>query len=231
MKSTGLAQMLILVLGSTNGQNSNEELNRMEKTYLNEPSVYQNYQNLQSLLTTRFEQLTLENRKRIRDLLGNAPFSTVTIYATQEPGKRIAIFGRLTDQSGKPISSSKIIFYHADDKGCYAPSDATTKRMSEQDARLYGVLRTNSKGEYKINTIRPGSYPFKYNGRFIPQHIHLNVSAVGFKPLNMQVVFDDDPAMLDEHWRDWAKEMEFPIVKLSMSEGINSGTCNIVLKK
>jgi protocatechuate 3,4-dioxygenase beta subunit len=95
------------------------------------------------------------------------------------------------------------IFFQTDSRGYYTPFDSAQNKMGEPDARLFGFLKTDANGNFEIHTIRPASYPKKYEGRTIPQHIHNNITAKGYANQNLQMVFDDDPAMND-YWRQWA---------------------------
>jgi protocatechuate 3,4-dioxygenase beta subunit len=206
-----------------------EDFQELKKVFLMHPADYTHYQSLQTLLSTQYELLSAGQRNEIRLLLNKSTFSKIKNYPTPEPGTRIVITGTIRDKKNKPIAGAKIYVFQADASGNYAPQDSKTKRMTESDARLYGVLQTDSQGRYELSAVHPGSYPIKYEGRFIPQHIHFNVSAKGVKELKLQLAFDDDPAMRDPHWQKWAKDLGYPVIRL-VSNGIPTGVCNIVLK-
>ena len=206
-------------------------MNRFEKDFLAQPTLYKNYESLAGLLTSQYLQLSATQRKRIRMLMDKSSFSSVTSYTAKEPGIRIIIKGNVTDEKGNGVAGARIIFFQTNATGHYAPNDGETKRMSELDSRLYGVMQTGKQGEYELGTIKPASYPILYEGRPIPQHIHFNIDAPGYTALKVQIVFDDDPAMRDEHWRKWAKELNYPIVKLVRQKEKIVGTYTIALKK
>ena len=102
--------------------------------------------------------------------------------------------------------------------------------MGENDARLFAYLKSDVKGNIELKTIRPASYPKKYNGRSIPQHIHFNISASGYKDKNIQMVFQDDLVM-DAYWQKWARDADFPIVKLSYLKDKTVGNFEVLLRK
>lgn len=103
--------------------------------------------------------------------------------------------------------------------------------MSEHDPRLFGSIRTEKDGNYTLTTIHPGTYPNVYQGRYIPQHIHFNIVAKGYVNQNLQIAWEDDPAMKDIYWRDWAKETKYPIVKLEETGITRNAVLNIKLKR
>jgi protocatechuate 3,4-dioxygenase beta subunit len=208
-----------------------EDFQELKKVFLLHPADYTHYQSLQMLLSTQYELLSTGQRNEIRQLLNKSTFSKIKNYPTGEPGTRIVITGIVSDKKSRPVAMAKIIVFQTDASGNYAPQDSKTKRMSESDARLFGVLQTDNEGRYELSAIRPGSYPFKYEGRFIPQHIHFNVSAKGGTELKLQLVFEDDPVMRDPRWQKWAKYLGYPVVKLVSINGIPTGVCNIILKK
>lgn len=191
------------------------------------------YESLHFIITEHYQQLTADERTKVRATLEKqAKWATETLCAGNEKGTKITIKGRLLDEHQKPISNAKLYIFHADNKGYYAPTDSALKRMNEADPRLFGFLTTDHSGNYSFQTIRPASYPGKYNGRTIPQHIHINSTATGYQPRNIQMAFDDDPAMKDPHWRDWAKQQNYPVVKLlfEKDKGLY-GVCDIVLNQ
>lgn len=219
-----------LCIAGLSCQTINSDLKKLEQAYLLQPKVYQNYQNLQWILVSKYEALTPDQRRSIRSLLNKSSFSAIVLCPATEVGKKIIIKGTITNGT-TPITSARIVVFQTDNRGCYAPNDAETKRMSESEARLYGALLTNEKGEFEIQTIHPGTYPFQVEGRFIPQHIHINISAEGYSSVSLQMAFEDDPAMKDSHWQRWARDLKFPVVKLNRVEGVLKGTVKIILEK
>ncbi|HZX74055.1 MAG TPA: hypothetical protein VFE57_06530 [Cyclobacteriaceae bacterium] len=207
------------------------EIERLENASKKQPTQFSHYQDLDALLNAQYEKLTKDDRTRIRTILNNTNFSTINTYSSVERGSRIVIKGKVVDKNQSPIAGARIITFQTDASGSYAPSDSITKRMSEPDSRLYGALRTDQHGNFEIHTVRPGAYPMKYEGRFIPQHVHVNVSVQGFQPVALQMVFDDDPALKDNYWREWAKGLGFPVLKLVPVNGVQTATHIIILQE
>jgi protocatechuate 3,4-dioxygenase beta subunit len=58
-----------------------------------------------------------------------------------------------------------------------------------RDPRLKIFLRSDAKGTWSFDTVRPGSYP---NSK-APAHIHFEVSAKGYANRFVEIVFEGDP--------------------------------------
>ncbi len=189
------------------------------------------YDSLHFIVAEHYSELTAEQRRNIRNTLEKqAHWSATILCPDKEQGTKITIKGRVTDAHNKPIANAQLFIYHADNNGNYAPSDGTLKRMSEGDPRLFGYVKTDNLGNYAFQTVRPASYPNKYNGRTIPQHIHVQTSATGYKTQAVQMAFDDDLQMRDAYWRNWAKEQHFPVVTLKKEKnGLGYGVYDVVL--
>ncbi len=57
--------------------------------------------------------------------------------------------------------------------------------------------------EYSFSTVRPGDYQIADSPPdFRCAHIHVKLSADGFKPLTTQLYFADDPYDKTDHWFD-----------------------------
>lgn len=117
----------------------------------------------------------------------NAP-SMVTVAGQDEPGERLIVTGRTLD-GRTPVAGVSLYVFHTDIHGRYA-IDIADLNAAELNPRLHGSLRTDSKGRYQYETIRPGSYD---NG---PAHVHYVVKAPGYKPLLLSLQFEDDPVVV-----------------------------------
>ena len=200
-------------------QRWSEKISVFQIRLANEPTQA-NYDSLHQLITDHYQQLSLAERATIRKTLEtSARWPTGKLCFETEPGIPITIRGHVLDEHRRPISNARLHLFQADYAGYYAPSDRTTKKMSEQDPRLCTFLAADKLGRYGFQTIQPGSYPIKYEGRLIPQHIHLNVTATGYQMKAIQLTFDNDPAMNDSHWRDWARNLHFPVIVLKKEQG------------
>lgn len=183
------------------------------------------------LAESAFADLHVEERFHalIREYARQGPIVLVT---PDEPGPTMVVSGVVKDVAGRPIESALVHVFHADVKGEYTPA----KPMDEPHSRIFGCLRTDAEGWYQFRTVRPGGYqkPVTLDGkeRFIPQHIHFEVSADGFETSRFQMVFDDDPRM-DDHWRhSWAPAVKAPIVRVARDPaGRESCELDIALRR
>ena len=152
---------------------------------------------------------------------GEAPpsSSSITLVGDSEPGQRLTIHGRVAGEGGKPVAGARLHIYQTDTSGRYTPD----KPMDEPHARLAGLLRTDQDGRFELHTIRPGGYPKAVRlgdrDRKIPAHIHIDITADGYAPRKVQVVFSDDPLLSDPYWQDWVRTQGHPVVTVSRSKG------------
>ncbi len=143
--------------------------------------------------------------------------SNVRIATLSEPGERLVLSGTVYRADGRtPASNVVLLAYHTNAKGIY-PQRAGGDRRGTLSARL----RTDGKGRYRIDTIRPGGYP----GNVAPAHIHLVVQPEGKREYYIdEVVFDDDPRVNAVRGRKG-----YAIVKVAKRNGVWTGTHDIVL--
>jgi protocatechuate 3,4-dioxygenase beta subunit len=113
-----------------------------------------------------------------------------------EPGQPLTVSGVVVDASGAPVAGASLYVYQTDREGYYGLKPASDNR----NPRLKLFLRSDAKGEWSFQTIKPGSYP---NAR-IPAHIHFEVSAKGHAPRIFEVVFEADPFITDQMRSDAA---------------------------
>ena len=106
-----------------------------------------------------------------------------------EPGEPLAVSGTVVGPDGAPISGASLYVYQTDGEGYYGVKPASDNR----NPRLKLYLRTDAKGAWSFETIRPGSYP---NSR-IPGHIHFEVAAKGRANRVFEIVFEGDPFVTD----------------------------------
>lgn len=208
------------------------QFNFMElKAKLEASPSTQTYNAFHFLLSEHYTDLSADQRKVLRASLEKyAQGSSAVLCSGREPGVKLHLEGTLADKNGQAIPGAHLHIFHTDHQGFYSPLDSITGRMLEQDPRLEGFLDTDQKGHFSIQTVRPGNYPKKYEGRLLPQHIHIVASARGFATLSVQVAFYDDPAM-DDYWLNWAKEAEFPLVRLEKTAAGMSGKFQLLMVK
>jgi protocatechuate 3,4-dioxygenase beta subunit len=126
--------------------------------------------------------------------------SSIVVAGREEPGERLVVTGRAMDGT-KPVAGAVVYIFHTDAKGFYIPGrgDAAAAELSP---RLRGGLRTDAQGQYRFETIRPGSY------EGLAAHVHYVVVAPGYKPRLFDLQFQDDPILVA---RREAGEPEIPV--------------------
>jgi hypothetical protein len=208
-----------------------QKIDAAEKQVSDHPGDQAAYEGLYFLLTNHYLQFTIAERTDLRNFLRtHARWPMARICSPEEPGRRITIKGKLTDEKGLPLADAELFIFQTDTRGYYTPNDSLNKSMGESDPRIFGFIRTDQSGNYTLRTIRPASYPILYRGSRVPQHIHFNIQARGFKERRIQLVLKDDPAMTP-HWMEWAAKMNFPVVTLDYAGNQAMGINNIVLVK
>jgi protocatechuate 3,4-dioxygenase beta subunit len=111
-----------------------------------------------------------------------------------EPGQPLRVSGVVVGPDGAPVSGASIYVYQTDHEGYYGVKPASDNR----NPRLKLFLRSDPKGAWSFETIKPGSYP---NSR-VPPHIHFEVSAAGRASKIFEIVFEGDPHVTAEMRRN-----------------------------
>jgi protocatechuate 3,4-dioxygenase beta subunit len=112
----------------------------------------------------------------------------VELAAASEPGERLVITGEIHRADGRPAAGLTLYLYQTNVKGIYAKRGDETGN-GVRHGYLRGWLRTDERGRYEIDTIRPGSYP---NSTQVA-HIHVTVLDAGMEYALDDFVFDGDP--------------------------------------
>jgi protocatechuate 3,4-dioxygenase beta subunit len=102
-----------------------------------------------------------------------------------EPGQPLSVSGVVATAEGTPVRGASLYVYQTDAEGYYGVKPASDNR----NPRLKLYLRTDERGAWAFDTIKPGSYP----GSRVPGHIHFEVSAPGRPATIYEIVFDGDP--------------------------------------
>ena len=165
-------------------------------------------------IVAKAQGLSREESLRLRQVIRQySHLATASLAPPGEPGEAMIVSGTVRDQAGQPVAGALLYVFHADAKGYYTPD----RVMDEPHARLFGFMKTGSDGRYEFRTIRPGGYPQQP----IPQHIHLLVTAEGFRDhgcrSTCQLVFDDDPRMTVA-WQAWAKAGGNPVLHVTRDQ-------------
>lgn len=185
------ALFVIFSLHNAACQNVNDDIKRLnQRLKSNEATVSQ------LLKDETYNALHAEPafREMIRN---NAKPESITIVSDKEPGIRITVEGELLDKKGQPKKNILVYFYQTSDKGWYAEKSVhiASYEGDYRHARLFGYLRTDDKGRFSINTIKPKGYPQSD----LAAHIHIHFwddNKIVRCPAELQ--FEDDPRMTPE---------------------------------
>ena len=111
-----------------------------------------------------------------------------------EPGEPLHVSGVVVGADGTPIGGASLYVYQTDHEGYYGVKPVSDNR----NPRLKLFLRSDARGLWSFDTIKPGSYP---NSR-VPSHIHFEVSTADRGPKIFEIVFEGDPFVTAAMRRD-----------------------------
>lgn len=155
--------------------------------------------------------------------------SATTIPPAGEPGERLVLSGRVLKPDGATPAAGVVIYaYHTSVAGVY-PTRGNERGWGRRHGYLRGWVMTDSTGEYRFETIRPGGYP----GRPEPAHIHMVVKEPDRREYWIdEVVFADDPRVDDRYRAAQTNRGGLGTIRLSRdSSGAWVGRRDIILEK
>lgn len=126
------------------------------------------------------------------------------IASAVKPGSECALYGHVTDISGKPIANASVSVWQTSADGLYDLQEDA----SAMDYR--GVFTTDEAGLYSLRTVKPVGYSIPMDGpvgKFVksqgrhgmrPAHIHFLVAAPGYRELVTALYLRDDPHLADD---------------------------------
>ena len=103
-----------------------------------------------------------------------------------EPGEPLIVEGTVRGAGGEPLPGVSVFASQTGADGIYGP-------RGNSDPRLRVHLRTDRRGRYRFETVRPGSYP----GTRIAAHIHVHVTPPDGRERVSEVVFEGDPLVTE----------------------------------
>lgn len=110
-------------------------------------------------------------------------------------GERIVVQGRVMDEFGRAIPNTLVEIWQANAAGRYVHK--LDQHQAPLDPNFLGAGRclTDSEGNYKFYTIKPGAYPWgNHHNAWRPQHIHFSLFGAGITSrLVTQMYFPGDP--------------------------------------
>lgn len=134
--------------------------------------------------------------------------ATSLLAGPDEPGDKLLLTGRvLSADCRTPLPGALVEVWQANHAGLYD----TNKPGNFTEAaafHLRGMIQTDGKGQYEIQTIVPGRYPVppnlpgleKYAGLTRPAHIHFRVMESLHVPVTTQLYFRGDPFIEADPW-------------------------------
>ncbi len=113
-----------------------------------------------------------------------------------EPGERLILTGRVFKVDGRTPAAGVILYaYHTNSGGVY-PTRGDEKGWGRRHGYLRAWVQTNESGDYRFETIRPGSYPTWTE----PAHVHMILKEPARQEYWIDdVVFSDDPLLTDRY--------------------------------
>jgi len=129
----------------------------------------------------------------------NANADEIEITTDIEQGTRILVKGLVVDQNGTPVPNVLVYFYQTSDKGWYSDSGVHILKFEGdyRHARLFGYVKTDSSGNFKIKTVRPNGYPRSD----LAAHIHIQMwkeDGTFLSGVPGELQFDDDIRMTEQ---------------------------------
>ncbi len=106
-----------------------------------------------------------------------------------EPGERMRIEGVVLGTDARTPATGVIVYaYQTNADGLYANGSPETE-WSRRHGRLRGWAKTDSRGRYAFDTIKPAPYP----GQTMPAHVHLTIVEPGRRGYYIDdIVFDGE---------------------------------------
>ena len=151
-----------------------------------------------------------------------------TIAGKDEEGERLIITGTVYKNDAKTPAENVVLYmYHTNKMGVY-PKKGNETGNGKRHGYLRGWVKTNENGEYKINTIRPASYPSQTQAA----HIHVTIKEPGKEEYWIESFhFEGDPLLTEKVINRLSGKGGSGIVKLEMKNGIWYATRDIILEE
>lgn len=120
---------------------------------------------------------------------------------------QLYIWGHVFNTDGEPLVGAILDFWQADAEGHY----------DEHGMKFRGKQATDDDAAWSLHTLVPGDYKISEPGKpddFRCAHIHVKVSADGYKTLTTQLYFNGDKFNSTDHWFNPKMVVERPIGKI-----------------
>ena len=138
-----------------------------------------------------------------------APFFQRKLANDDEPGQKLILRGAVYSEDCRtPLPGTLIEIWHADNEGHYDKKRPGDFLEAAPPFHLRGMLKTDAKGRYEIQTIVPGAYPIppdmpgleQYGGLTRARHIHIKVLPFLNVALTTQLYFKGDEHLPGDPW-------------------------------
>jgi protocatechuate 3,4-dioxygenase, beta subunit len=129
------------------------------------------------------------------DRVGELDHDLTRQHEGEPLGERIVVAGRVLDGDGRPVPDALIEIWQCNAAGRYI--HAVDQHPAPLDPNFTGAGRclTDSEGNYRFVTIKPGAYPWgNHHNAWRPAHIHFSLFGPAFATrLVTQMYFPGDP--------------------------------------
>ena len=138
-----------------------------------------------------------------------APLFQRKLANDDEPGQKLILRGAVYSEGcHTPLPGTLIEIWHADDEGRYDKKRPGDFLEAAPPFHLRGMLKTDAKGRYEIQTIVPGAYPIppdvpgleQYGGLTRARHIHIKILPFLNVALTTQLYFKGDEHLSGDPW-------------------------------
>jgi catechol 1,2-dioxygenase len=164
-----------------------------------------------------------------------APFRS-RLAEAGEPGERIVVTGTvLSADCRTPVPGALIEVWQANHAGVY-DTNKPGNFTEVTSFHMRGMMYTNDRGQYEIETVMPGRYPVppnlpgldKYAGLTRPAHIHFRVIESLHVPLTTQLYFKGDPYIAGD---PFASQKQTLAIDLKQDGALRRGVFDVVLAR
>jgi protocatechuate 3,4-dioxygenase beta subunit len=158
-----------------------------------------------------------------------APFRERRLCLPSEPGVPLTLAGRVTGLPAcTPLPDAILDVWHASANGFYSNMLGLGRAANPQTFRFRGRFRTNAAGQYIIETILPGHYPWPF---VRAKHIHFIITCPHYATLTTQIFFEGDTRLACDPWIK--PTLIIPLREQTRPDGSLSwsGTFDVVLEQ
>jgi len=143
----------------------------------------------------------------------DADLTAIRGKAGKAQGPSLRLTGRVLNLKGQPVAGAQVEIWQANTAGRYTHPGDRNPAPLDPNFEGYGVVITDSKGEYSFKTVKPGPYPAE-EGWMRPPHIHFQVTAQANR-LVTQMYFPGEPLNEKDRIFRTAADKESLLVKLA----------------